>query len=302
MKMKWRKNIVEWTDQDGERANLSVAFTWDALKAYSRSVRLRQAGYSVRVGGPGVFTMRKMFKGVAEVGGEVPDAVRLHNGAATFASKGCPVGCNFCLVPAMEGRKFTLLPDFEPRPVLCDNNLSALPSDYQDYIVERYAAAGVPLVDANSGFEPQTFDAEVFARWKKINLGPWRYAYYETAEGDDVELVCGMLADVPARDKRVYVLIGNEPFEGHYRPDDGSPHFLAVLSGALARGTAAAGQRSMDSGEWHPHPPSNPSDADAGGSEPSGRLDLIVGHPGGPADHLAILPSSGQPSLGPLAD
>ena len=157
--------------------------------------------------------MRKMFTGVAEVGGEAPDAVRLHNGAATFASKGCPVGCNFCLVPAMEGRKFTLLPDFEPRPVLCDNNLSALPSDYQDYIVERYTAAGGPLVDANSGFEPQTFDAEVFARWKKINLGPWRYAYYETAEGDDVELVCGMLADVPARDKRVYVLIGNEPFE-----------------------------------------------------------------------------------------
>ena len=38
MKMKWRKNIVEWIDQDGERANLSVAFTWDALKAYSRSV------------------------------------------------------------------------------------------------------------------------------------------------------------------------------------------------------------------------------------------------------------------------
>ena len=124
------------------------------------------------VGGPGVFTMRKMFTGVAEVGGEAPDAVRLHNGAATFASKGCPVGCNFCLVPAMEGRKFTLLPDFEPRPVLCDNNPSALTSDYQDYIVERYTAAGVPLVDANSGFEPQTFDAEVFARWKKINLGP----------------------------------------------------------------------------------------------------------------------------------
>ena len=101
MKMEWRKNIVEWTDQDGERANLSVAFTWDALKAYSRSVWLRQAGYSVRVGGLGVFTMRKMFTGVAEVGGDVPDAVRWHNGAATFASKGCPVWCNFCLVPAM---------------------------------------------------------------------------------------------------------------------------------------------------------------------------------------------------------
>ena len=43
-----------------------------------------------------------------------------------------------------------------------------------------------------------------------------RYAYDETAEGDDVARVCGMLADVvPARDKRVYVLIGNESFEGY---------------------------------------------------------------------------------------
>jgi hypothetical protein len=56
----------------------------------------------------------------------------------------------------MEGRTFTLLPDFEPRPVLTDNNLSALPADYQQHVVDRYLAAGVPLLDANSGFEPKT--------------------------------------------------------------------------------------------------------------------------------------------------
>ena len=72
------------------------------------------------------------------------------------------MGCWFCIVPPMEGREFTLIPDFTPRPVLCDNNLSALPAEYQDHIIDRYSKAGVPLLDANSGFEPATFDDEVY--------------------------------------------------------------------------------------------------------------------------------------------
>ena len=58
---------------------------------------------------------------------------------ATFASRGCPVGCWFCIVPKMEGKAFTLLPDFPVRPILCDNNLSALPVDYQRF-VDRIAS------------------------------------------------------------------------------------------------------------------------------------------------------------------
>jgi hypothetical protein len=95
--------------------------------------------------------------------------------------------------------------------VLCDNNLSALPADFQDHIVARYRAEEVPLLDANSGFEPRTFDEEVFARWSPINRGPWRFAYDDQQERPDVERVMKMLRDVPQRRKRVYVLIGNEP-------------------------------------------------------------------------------------------
>ena len=86
----------------------------------------------------------------------IPDALSRHNPAATIASRGCPVGCWFCIVPAMEGKNFTLIPDFPVRPILCDNNLSALDPKYQDHIVSRYVAEGVPLTDANSGFEPRT--------------------------------------------------------------------------------------------------------------------------------------------------
>jgi hypothetical protein len=131
---------------------------------------------------------------------------------ATIASRGCPVGCWFCIVPKMEGKTFTELPGFPVRPVLCDNNLSALSPEFQNHIVSRYKTTGVPLLDANSGFEPRTFDEAVFQRWRGINKGPWRFAYDDAGDGPHVERVMRMLRSVSARRKRVYVLIGNEPF------------------------------------------------------------------------------------------
>ncbi|MER8560162.1 hypothetical protein [Mesorhizobium sp. M0578] len=205
----WSGGLAEWTDED--TAYLSVAFTWRLNDAYQRACWYKAAGYKVRAGGPGIFTRKHFLADVAEIGGSIPDAVVHHNPMATFASRGCPVGCWFCIVPKLEGKTFTLIPDFPVRPVLCDNNLSALPADFQDHIISRYRAASVPLMDANSGFEPRTFDDEVFARWSAINVGPWRFAYDDQAERPFVERVMHMLRDVPSRKKRVYVLVGNEP-------------------------------------------------------------------------------------------
>lgn len=210
----WSGGYAEWVD--GDTAYLSIAFTWLLDKAYARALWHRALGYKVRAGGPALFLvkMKHELADVAELGGEVPDALRHHNPAATIASRGCPVGCWFCIVPAMEGREFTLLPDFPVRPMLCDNNLSALDSRYQDYIIGRYRAAGVKLIDANSGFEPMTFTPDVYDRWRSLineGGGPWRFAFDETGERDAVLRVMRMLAGEPARRKRVYVLIGNEP-------------------------------------------------------------------------------------------
>lgn len=211
MLAKWKKGIVEW--DDGDAINLSVVFTWDAERAYERALFYRNMGRRVRIGGPGVFVGAKDLREVAEVGGSSPDAVHRHNPDATFASRGCPVGCWFCIVPAMEGRTFTEIDNFEPRPILCDNNLSALRADYQDHIVHRYQQADIPLKDANSGFEPATFDEDVYHRWKAINRGPWRFAFDEDKERVDVRRVLEMLKAVNSRLKRVYVLIGNESME-----------------------------------------------------------------------------------------
>ncbi|MDR3495312.1 MAG: hypothetical protein P4L82_11995 [Ancalomicrobiaceae bacterium] len=208
---RWVNGIAEWVEAD--TAYLSVAFTWRLDDAYQRAIWYRQMGLKVRAGGPGIFTRKHYLADVAQIGGDCPDAIWRHNPAATIASRGCPVGCWFCIVPKMEGRTFTELPDFPVCPVLCDNNLSALSPEYQDHIVGRYRATGAPLLDANSGFEPRTFDDEVWHRWRDINRGPWRFAYDDAADGPHVERVMRMLRDVSPRRKQVYTLIGNEPVD-----------------------------------------------------------------------------------------
>jgi hypothetical protein len=217
--MSWSNGLAEWQIED--TAFLSVAFSWRLPDAYQRAVWYRSQGITVYAGGPAVWVMPGYLKDVAEIGARkdnnYPDAIKYHNSKATRASMGCPVGCYFCIVPAMEGKSFTLLPDFEPRPVLCDNNLSALPVDYQDYIIRRYTETNTPLLDANSGFEPRTFDEDCYRRWKAINSGPWRFAYDEETEGEDVRRMMQILKDEPGSKKRVYVLIGNEPIESCYR-------------------------------------------------------------------------------------
>ena len=207
----WVNGLAEWIE--GQTAYLSIAFTWRLPDARARAIFHGACGLHVRAGGPALFTQRHFLDDVADVTGEFPDAIVRHHPQATIASRGCPVGCWFCIVPKMEGRAFTLLPDFPVRPILCDNNLSALPPEYQDHIVSRYRATGVPLLDANSGFEPKTFTDEVYERWRTVNRGPWRFAFDESGEREDVARVMRMLGLEPPKRKRVYVLIGNEPQE-----------------------------------------------------------------------------------------
>jgi len=214
--MGWIGGLAEW--DDGETTYLSVAFTWLLNKAAGRAMIARALGKRVVAGGPALFLVKMQHEiaDVAEIAEHYHDAVARHNPDATIASRGCPVGCYFCIVPAMEGKEFTLLPDFPVRPILCDNNLSALPADYQNYIIRRYQEEGVKLKDANSGFEPITFTQEVYDRWKPLvnaGGGPWRFAFDESKERPQVHRVMKMLTDEPQKRKRVYVLIGNEPFD-----------------------------------------------------------------------------------------
>jgi hypothetical protein len=87
---------------------------------------------------------------------------------------------------------------------------------FQEHILWRYRETGVPLQDANSGFEPRTFDTACYHRWKPLLRGPWRCAFDTLDEAPFVARMLRILASESPRRKQVYVLIGNEPMAACY--------------------------------------------------------------------------------------
>lgn len=204
---------------DAELVALSVIFSWHAPIARQIALRMK-ATADIWCGGPGMMALGKWWQKETDLAcsASVDQRFDRQQGdyLATFASRGCPVNCWFCVVPKLEGREFTLDWDFTPAPMLCDNNLSALPVEFQEHIIQRYQETGTPLKDANSGFEPRTFDEGTYRRWKPILRGPWRFAFDEQREAADVERTMRILRPEKKYRKRVYVLIGNEPIESCY--------------------------------------------------------------------------------------
>lgn len=198
---------------------LSVIFSWHAPIA--RNIALRVRGQSdVWAGGPGLFALWAWWKQETGIPAQRGIDQRFESQRGqykmTFASRGCPVNCSFCIVPRLEGLEFTLDWGFVPAPVLCDNNLSALPVEFQEHIIRRYQETDMRLGDANSGFEPRYFDEGTYQRWKPILRGPWRFAFDEQREASDVERMMRILSSESSKRKRVYVLIGNEPIASCY--------------------------------------------------------------------------------------
>lgn len=213
-------SVTFWNGDPGffafgyELVALSVIFSWDAPLARDIALRVK-SNAEVWCGGPGMTGLVGWWKqqtGLTCVRGLDWRFERQRgNYRMTFASRGCPVGCWFCVVPTVEGTTFTLDHDFQPAPTLCDNNLSALPFEFQQHIVNRYIESGVKLTDANSGFEPRTFTEDVYHLWKGVLRGPWRFAFDEMSEAAEVKRMMDILKAEPAGKKQVYVLIGNEP-------------------------------------------------------------------------------------------
>lgn len=202
-----------------DKVYLSVIFSWDAPRARDIAVRVKHNS-DVECGGPGMTLLAEWWRretgleahvGLDQRFERFPGAYRM-----TFSSRGCDVGCSFCLVPLIEGKEYTLYWDFQPASMLADNNLSALPVEFQEHVIKRYQETGTRLVDANSGFEPMTFDEGTYHRWKPVIHGPWRFAFDEQRERAQVERTMDILKGEAARRKQVYVLVGNEPIESCY--------------------------------------------------------------------------------------
>jgi hypothetical protein len=194
---------------------LSAIFSWDVPKGVEPA--LRGSGYDVWAGGPGFLHMAEWWKQQTGLDATLGLDARFERQRGTyrmtFAARGCPVGCHFCGVTAWEGAEYRLDWEFEPVPILCDNNLTDEPIDFQEHIIRRYQETGTPLLDANSGFEPKNFTEDTYQRWKPILRGPWRFGYDYLPERGAAKRMLHLLRVEPSKRKRVYVMIGNEPFD-----------------------------------------------------------------------------------------
>ena len=193
---------------------ISAIFSWDLLAGVQLA---RRATCEVWAGGPAFLKMARWWKDQTGLDAHVGLDQRFERQRGKFrmcfAARGCPVGCYFCGVPQLEGNRYTLDWEFQPAPILCDNNLTDEPVEFQEHIIRRYRDTQTPLLEANSGFEPRNFTQATYERWRPILRGPWRFGYDYLPERSAARRMLEILKDESPRKKRVYVLIGNEPFE-----------------------------------------------------------------------------------------
>ena len=214
----WPKTFIEWSD--GDTAYVSVPFTWLLEKAASRCVALKQDHARVRIGGPAVAARPDFPPGlssIAEVGGHV-DALRRHNPDATMTSRGCIRGCSFCAVPRIEGGIIELK-TWDPRPIVCDNNLLACSQAHFDRVIDSLK----PLkgVDFNQGLDARLVTPYHAGRIAELHIEAVRLSWDHVNEESAIMRAIEVFEDAGFHRRRikVYVLIGYEvhPDDAFYR-------------------------------------------------------------------------------------
>jgi hypothetical protein len=196
---------------------LSVIFSWDVPLAIREAKRALSMGKTVMIGGAGTMVQRNYIEretGITPIYKVVPE---LENVDAKFKmvyfTRGCVEKCHFCIVPKIEGQNIILNRKSHPAKVLMDNNLSELPVEYQEYIVEKYLSAGITSVDANSGFEPKGVNDYVVNLFNQLPLRWWRIGFDEIGEEKQVLEAIRVIKSISKKMVRVYTMIGHEPIE-----------------------------------------------------------------------------------------
>lgn len=206
-----------------------AVFSWHVRLAATIANNAKAAGAEVWAGGTGFTKLSSWFNHETGIQPSYRPDARFEYARKqykyVYAVRGCEGElledgshrpCAFCNVPAVEGTKYILDPDFVPAPNLLDNNLAGMPVEMQEHIIKRYTETDTRLIDAKSGFEPGHFDEATFERWKPVLKGPWRWGFDRIDEEQNVRKMARLLKDVGPRRKMVYCLCGNEPVETCY--------------------------------------------------------------------------------------
>jgi len=220
-----KTEVEDLVDEEYDLYCFSCVFSWKLPKMVSM-IKQFVGRREIWVGGPAVTFHPHNARYVERETGIKPvigidDRFETEPGAfpMVYFSRGCPAytpACGVCPVPAIEGNSFRYYPNATPAPLLLDNNLSALPVEYQQHIINRYAVDWKgKKVDANSGFEPHTFTEETLLRWKSFPLQCWRFGYDDITERNQALEMMRLLKKhgYSGEKVRVYTLIGNEPID-----------------------------------------------------------------------------------------
>lgn len=202
-KTTWSKRTVEWVENG--TAYLSVPFTWNLPEVYSRCIWYRQMGCQVKAGGPAVSLMPQYLSNFAECNGQLP-ALWRHNSDATFTSRGCIRTCEFCAVPKIEGDLIELA-DWEPKPLVCDNNLLACSQRHFNAVIDRLKT--VRYIDFNQGLDARLLTEHHLDRIRELDLNCVRFSWDFIKDEADVIRAIRMAkqAGIPKSKIRVYVLV-----------------------------------------------------------------------------------------------
>lgn len=205
IKSPWiHKGYLEWTG--GNRAYLSVVFSWDLQRAYQRAIWWRAQGYEVLAGGPAVAYNPDFLRDVASVNDGVPALTR-HNPDATRTSTGCIRNCPFCIVPKIEGA-LRELEHWEPRPMVCDNNFLACSRAHFDRSIDRLKS--VRQVDFNQGLDARELTPYKAQRLAELDLKCLRLAWDSLSYEKGFHRAFELLTETgfPAEKIHVYILFG----------------------------------------------------------------------------------------------
>lgn len=207
----WKySGLAHWTV--GNRACVSVVFSWLIDQAFQIAVWYMTQGYVVLSGGPAAHNSIVMRR-VSDTSADFPDAIAQHNPDATFTSRGCIRKCKFCIVPKIEG-DLKELDDFPVRPIVCDNNLLACSKAHFDKVIDRLK----PLkgVDFNQGLDARLITKYQANRLAELDMTVARLAWDHSGLEKHFMRAFGILRDAgfPASKIRCYVLMGYDDTPG----------------------------------------------------------------------------------------
>ena len=198
-----------------DRVLLSAIFSWDLPWLAQVARWAAGLGKAVEIGGPAAEYNAGWVEqetGIAPWRGRHPcDGVQLEKPEMTWTSRGCVRHCSFCVVPVLEGDLVEFDDSqWQPAPLVMDNNFLACSPAHQERVIARLAEAGITRPDFNQGLDARLYESsfrQLLERYG-MRLRVWRFAYDGPGDWPAVERAIRDLhqGGVNWRNIRVYLL------------------------------------------------------------------------------------------------